>query len=134
MGDRMTVPGGAGIAARALVGQICALSLGDEWNVYPYVPDSVAAPAAAVVPRSPYREISTHCIERVHLSVVILVGRGSDPVVILDQLDAKLDDLRDDLQQDPRIVVDSVAALGQTMNVGATDYLTARLDVDVHMN
>lgn len=130
----MTVTIGAGVAARALVAQIVPLALGDEWNVYPYVPDSVTAPAAAVVPRQPYREIASHCIEAVHLTIVLMLGRAADPIVTQDQLDIDLDNLRDALESDARIMTDSVAALGVTTNVGGTDYMTARLDITVNMS
>ena len=96
MGHRlMASPGPAGSPAGR--GDARQQLLPADWTTYPHPVEQVAAPAAVVAPRSPYRERLTNQTELVNLQVALLLVRASDTSQI-DELDWRIDQVQETLE------------------------------------
>ena len=123
-----------GILARQLVAALLRQgALPGSWTVYEHPVEQIAAPAAVVAPRSPYRERLTNQTELVNLQVALLLVRASDTSQI-DELDWRMDQVQETLELDARIQTVVIAELGPAVNIGGTDHITGRLDITVYMD
>jgi len=122
----------AGRTARALVATILEESLGDSWTVYRSWPSVIAAPAAVIRPRPPYREREAHRGERVNLTVLLLLPTPSDDDAF-DTIDAWLDIVRRDLEADGAVEVPAIGDIAPLQSAGGVEHLAGALDATVHL-
>lgn len=122
----------AGKQARELVGAILGESLDAEWTVYRAPPEVVAAPAAVIRPRPPYREREAHRGERVNLTVLLMLPRPSDDDAF-DTIDAWLDIVRADMERVEGVEVSAIGDIAPLQSAGGVEHLAGALDVTVHL-
>ena len=99
------------------------------WSVYAEPPGTIHAPAIAFGPGDPYREPAAYRVDDVKLRLWLLLSEGSQ--LILDQMDAALDELLALLRTQPTVAVDRVAAVGSVREVGGVGYVAAVVDVSL---
>jgi hypothetical protein len=124
--------GSSGRTARLLVASILEASLDDEWTVYASWPEVVAAPAAVIRPRPPYREREAHKGERVNLTVLLMLPRPSDDEAF-DSVDAWLDIVRADLELVDGVEVPAIGDIAPLQSAGGVEHLAGALDVTIHL-
>ena len=124
--------GSTGRTARELVANILSESLDPEWTVYRSWPEVIAAPAAVIRPRPPYRERELHRGERVNLTALLLLPRPSDDDAF-DTIDAWLDIIRNDLELVEGVEVPAIGDIAPLQSAGGVEHLAGALDVTVHL-
>lgn len=118
-----------GTQARELVAGLLDASLPYAFTVHREPTSSPSSPCAVVAPRRPFRTLTTGCIEAVGLAVTLVLNIATEDV--WDRMDDLVEEVRAQLQTDPRVSVESIEDMGTVLNVGGLDHLTARLDVSV---
>lgn len=118
-----------GTEARQLVASLLAMP--DGWIVHDEPTSDPGSPAVVIAPRRPFRTLRTGCIEDVGLAVTLVLNLATEDVWAL--MDDLVELVRDQLEQDGRVAVESVEDMGTVLNIGGVDHMTARLDVAVAM-
>ncbi len=116
-----------GWEVRQSVAEATSSALPDDWTTYPGPPESVAFPAAVIVPGTPYLAPATMCDGVYRLGVNLLLPR-SQGVNVLEQLDELSDLVRvalrnlggvvwESTDMGPMIAPGGVEAYGSTVNI-----------------
>ena len=127
------------MVAVADINQDLALALAsamDGFVVYPAPPDVVAGKSIVIAPRAPYRKRSDYWFQEVSLQIMVLIprvagGRGYHELDgICDQIIPIVESVDTD---NHNIVWESVDSLGQTVEVGGVEYMSATLYVTAYL-